>query len=75
LNQEMRGHPLEHRRRRNIKTDTIGHLRHEIGWRDAVFGVGADRVGTSNPVADAKRRHPVAHRGHGASDLGAEDKG
>ena len=71
----MCGHPLQQGCGRNIKADTIGHRRHDTGWRDAVFGIGADGVGAGNPVADMKGPHPVAHRGDRAGDLGAENKG
>jgi hypothetical protein len=68
------GHPLQERRGGNVKSDIVGHLRYDIGWRNAVFGIGTDCVGAGNPVTDTKRRNPITHRGDRPGDLGSEDK-
>lgn len=67
-------HPLQERRGGNIEADPVGYSRDEIDWRNAVFRIGTDSVGAGNPVADMKRRNPVAHRGDCSGDLGAKDK-
>jgi hypothetical protein len=74
FDEQVGGHTLEDGGRGDVKADTVRHPRYDIGWRDAVFRIGADRVGAGNPVTDSKRRNPVTHRSDGAGDLGAKDK-
>src|SRR6478609_9367433 len=51
-----------------------GTSRNDIGHRNAVFGVGTDRVGGGNSIAYPQRSHPVAYCCDGAADFCAKDE-
>ena len=74
LDQQVGGHALEDRRRGDVGGHRIRHRRNDIGWRDTVFGVGADGVGGRDPVTHTQRGHALTHRCHGAGHFGAEDE-
>ena len=74
LDQVVRGHALEQRGGRHVGADTVGHVGAEIGWGDAVFGVGAVGLRGDDPVADAERGDVVADGLDGAAYLGADDE-
>jgi hypothetical protein len=74
LDQQMGGHALEDGCGGDVGGHSIRHRRNDIGWRDTVFGVGADGVGGRDPVTHAQRGHTLTHRGDGAGHFGAEDE-
>ncbi|AMD54836.1 hypothetical protein ATO49_13645 [Mycolicibacterium fortuitum subsp. fortuitum DSM 46621 = ATCC 6841 = JCM 6387] len=74
LDQIVRGHAFQQRRRDGVRSDAVGHIRHEIGWGDAEVGVGAGRIGGHHAVTDGQRGHVVAHCGDGAAHFGADDE-
>jgi hypothetical protein len=74
LDEQVRCHAFQNRRRGYVCADSIWHRSDDIGWGNAVFGVGADGVGGRNAVAHPQCRHPVAYRCDRAAHLCAKDK-
>ena len=74
LDQVVRGHALEQGRGGHFGADAFGHVGAEIGWGDAVFGVGPLGLGGDDPISDLQRRDVLADRLDGAAHLGAEDE-
>ncbi len=70
----MRRHPLQQRRGRHIRSDAVGYVCAEIGWRRAVFGVGAVSLRGNHPIADPERGHIVADGLDRPADFDADDE-
>ena len=49
--QHLRGHSLEHHRRRLLGRDSVGQLHHPVGVDQPLLGIAADRPGISDAVA------------------------
>jgi hypothetical protein len=73
LDEKVRCHAFQDRGRGDVCGDSIWHQRNDIGYRNAVFGVGTDCVGGGNSIAYPQRSHPVAYCCDGAADFCAKD--
>jgi hypothetical protein len=74
LDQQVRCHAFQDRGRGDVCGDSIWHQRNDIGYRNAVFGVGTDCVGGGNSIAYPQRSHLVAYCCDGAADFCAKDE-
>jgi hypothetical protein len=74
--QVLRGHALEHHRRRLLVRDALGERHEAVGRHQARLGIGAERRRRiSHPLPDGKLAHPLTELLDHARSLEAGDEG
>ena len=74
VDQVMSRHPLQHRRRGDIETQTVGHGHHDRRLHVHQFGCAAAGLAPGNSVADGEICHAVTDSHDLAGSLLAQDE-